>query len=454
MHKNIGAIVLILCGSVLSAPYSYCQENKANIAIELSLEDAVNLAFKNNKDIQIQEEEIKVAKANMLAAYSQFLPKVNLGAGYTQNGAILQVPIPGSQKDPGIFSGYKNDNKLGLSLDESIYNGGANFANFKQAQLGIKVQEETLHFRKLDLEFETKRLYYGLLLAYETERITQDLLSQAKSHYEDVKNKFSQGIASKFDLLQSKVQVSKLMPELVRAKNTIDSIMADLKKLLSLKMQDYIALKERLSYSPIEINEEKFLKNAYLARPEMILKSLGIDISKWQIEMAKAGSRPQVNAGVNYSYRSNNLGNMLNDRHSNWNAGFSVTIPIFDGFSTKAKVQEARTRYAQATLDKENLGDQIAVDIRKACLDLNQALSIIDASKDNTEEAKEALKIAEVSFDNGEGTNLDILDSQVTLSQIEKNYSEGIYDYLMAEAFLDRSIGRVFSEEGKNEKKD
>lgn len=457
MHKNTRTmsrvLIVILC-LFSGIPYTFCETDKAASEFSLSLKDTIIMAFKNNKDIRIQEQEIKVAKANMLAAYSQFLPKVNLDAGYTHSGAILQLALPESKKDLGIFGGYKNDNRLGVSIDESIYNGGANFANFKQAELGLEVQEETLHARKLELEFEAKRLYYGLLLAYETERIAQQLVSQAQSHYEDVKNKFSQGTASKFDLLQSKVQVSKLMPELVRAKNAIDSIMADLKKLLSLKMQDYITVKEKLAYSPIEINEGEFLKNAYMNRPEMILKSLGINISKWQIEMAKAGSQPQVSTGLDYSYRSNNLGNMFNNRHSNWSAGLSVTIPVFDGFSTKAKVEEAKARYAQAGLDKENLSDQIAVDIKKACLDLNQALSIIDASKDNIEEAKEALKIAEVSFDNGEGTNIDILDTQVTLSQIEKNYSEGIYDYLMAKAFLERSVGQGFKGEEKNEKKD
>jgi outer membrane protein TolC len=119
-----------------------------------------------------------------------------------------------------------------------------------------------------------------------------------------------------------------------------------------------------------------------------------------------------------------------------------VSLPVFDGYSTKAKVDQARARYEQAVLAKEDLGEQIAVDIRKACLDLKQAQAIIESQKDNIEEAREALKISEVSYDNGEGTNLDVLDSQVSLSQVQKNLSEGVYDYLMAKAFLDRTMGQ------------
>jgi outer membrane protein TolC len=439
--------------------YGLCETDKAVPDYSLSLEEAVALAFKNNKDIHIQEQEVNAAKAVVVGARSKFLPNLNASAGYTHFGSFLTIPSIwakefGVKKDPGIFFGFQDNNRVGVELDQNIYNGGANIANLRQAQVNLKIQKETLRARKLDVEFETKSLYYGVLLAYETERITEDLVNQAQSHYEDVKKKFGQGTSSKFDVLQSKVQVSKLIPELVKAKNAIDLIAADLKKMLGLKMQDSLMVKDKLLYSLIEIREEEFLKQAYLNKPEMNLKALGIDITEWAIQMAKSGWRPRVNAELSNSYSSNNLGNIFNDRHSNWNAGFTVTIPIFDGFSTKAKVDETKARYAQATLEKENLIDQIAVDIKQACLDLKQAETIINSSKDNIEEAKEALRIAEVRYDNGEGTNLDVLDAQVSLSQIEKNLSEGIYDYVMAKAFLDRTMGQGYLEEAKNEKKD
>jgi len=215
-----------------------------------------------------------------------------------------------------------------------------------------------------------------------------------------------------------------------------------LNKLLARKVDFPIETKEKLSYYITEIKEGEFLKSAYLEQPEIKLKSLGIDIDKWGIQMARSGYRPQVDILAGYSYRSNNLGNMINEQHKNWNAGISVNIPIFEGFSTKAKVDAAKARFAQAKLSKENLSDQIAVDVRKACLDLKKSEAIIRSQKDNVGEAQEALRIAEVSYANGVAINLDVLDAQVSLAQIQRNLASGIYDYLMAQAFLDRSIGR------------
>jgi outer membrane protein TolC len=384
-----------------------------------------------------------VAQADILGATSVFLPQVNLGAAYMHNDKVLAQ---------NIFTGYNNDHLVNFTLAESVYKGGANTANLRQAKLSLEVQRETLRARKLDLEFDAKRLYYGLLLAVETHRIAREALDQAIAHYEVVKQMYKHGTASRFDLLQSGVQVSLLEPDVVKAKNDIDSLKADLNKLMAYKVDSPIETKERLVYSTLKITEDEFLKAAYLNRPEVKLKSLGVDIDRWSIQMAKSGYRPSVDFLAGYSWRSNNPGNMFNQKQANWNTGLAVNIPIFEGFSTKAKVNAARARFAQAKISQENLIDQIAVDIRKGCLGLKEALAIIKSQDDNLEEAKEALRIAEVSYANGVAINLDVLDAQVSLAQIQKNLVSGIYDYLMALAYLDRSMGKSFIKENYYEK--
>ena len=432
-----------------------CQAEEQSGLILNSLGEAISIAYKNNKDIQIQEKEADISRANILGARSEFLPDVNVVGGYTHNGAVFPSTATSTEpkKDFGVFGGYKNDNQLGVSVGQIVYNGGANIANYRQSKIAFSEQEETLRATKLNVELQGKQLYYGLLLAYETERIAQDLLDQAQAHYLKVEQMFQQGTASKFDMLQSKVQVSLLVPELVNAENSIGIIMAELNKLLGLKVQQRLLIKDNLTFAPFEIKEDEFLKSAYLNKPEMILKSLGIDMDKWGIKFAKAGWLPQVNASADYNFRSNNTANMFNNRHSNWNIGVSLSIPIFDGFATKAKVEAARAKYSQSLISKENVADQIAVSIRQDCLDLKQAAAIIKSQQDNLEDAKEALKIADVRFENGIGINLDVLDAQVALAQVKVNLAQGIYDYLVAQADLDRNMGKEYLLEAKNEKK-
>jgi len=187
MKSLLKKLMIIACFFYF-APYGLCETCKGPAVYSLSVDEAVALAFKNNKDIRIQEEEVSAARAAIVGERSGFLPKLNAVAEYTHSGSVLALSqAQGTKKDVGIFTGYKNDNKAGLQLEQDIFNGGANTVNLRQAQVKLKIQEETLRARKLDTGFEVKRLYYGLLLAHEAERIAQNLLGQAKSHYEEVK---------------------------------------------------------------------------------------------------------------------------------------------------------------------------------------------------------------------------------------------------------------------------
>lgn len=445
VYKELKVIVdksfkLALVILFLFASSTYAQDSGA----KMTLKDSILIAYSANKDLQMQVKQIEAAKAGIVDARSLFLPEVDFNGSYTRNDKVL-APA-------NIYSGYKNDNIVGLSFTESLYSGGANLSTYKQSQLSLKAEEETLRAKKLDVEFEAKRLYYGLLLAIETARIAQELVDQAKAHYQNVKDRYEHGTVSRFDLLQSKVQVSLLIPQLVSARNEINILKAQLNKLLARDVDSAVDPLDKLQYSEIKIEENDFLQYAYLNKPEMILKSLGIDIDKWAIKMAYSGYRPQVDVKADYGYRSGNLDNIFNSSQRNWSAGIVVRIPIFDGFSSQAKVAAAKARYAQAKIDRSNIADQIAVDIRQACLDLRESLAIIDSQKDNVGEAQEALYISEVSYDSGVAINLDVLDAQTSLAQVQKNLAEGIYDYLMAEASLAKTMGKSIITEEADEK--
>lgn len=459
VFKEIRVIFLgVFCSFFfISSVLSANDEQDPRGAVVLSIKDTIDTAYQSNIDIQIQESQVKSAQAGIVEAKSYFLPKVNLDGSYTHNNASLGSSVTtalSSKKDIGAIAGYQDDNELGIAVSESVYSGGANRARFKESEVNFRIQEETLRARKLDVAFEAKRLFYGLLLAFETNDIMEDLLFQAQAHYEDTKHMFNQGTASKFDVLQSKVHVSTIVPEVIKAATSIELIEAELKKLLSISMDDELKLEGTLVSPFIELDEKGFLSEAYLEKPEMILKALGVDLSRWSIEMAKSTHRPQININAGYDYKSNDWADMFNKRHNTWAAGVAVTIPIFDGFYTKARVDAAKQRYAQSVLSEDDFSQQLAVDIKRACLDLKKAREIIISQEDTVVEAKEALKIAEVSFDSGVATNLDVIDAMVSLSQVRENLSNGRYDYLIAKAYLDKTRGCEWAifDDGRDER--
>lgn len=411
----------------------------------LNLRDAIRVAQMNNLSIRIQEEEVEYAKGNIIYATSSFLPQINGQYTYTFNSTVFYSDsLPNHRIDTRVYTGFKNDNNLGIYAKETVYNGGANVASLKQARINLKISEETLRASKLEIEFETKRLFYGLLLAYETKRIAQNLVDQAQAHYEEVKSMYAQGTASKFDVLQSKVKISTVLPQLVSADNSVELIKAELKKLLVWDIRDPVMIDGKLAHADVPIKEEEFLGEAYRRNPQMIMKILGVDLNKWAIEFAKAGWYPQVAASFSGNYKTDNLNNMINPAHGIYAIGVTATVPIFDGFATFGKVKEADARYNQARFEKRDYADQLAVDVRSACLDMRKAKSLIEAETDSVVEAKEALRLSEVRFQNGVGINLDVFDSEVSLAQVEQSLAQATYDYIIAKAQLDRLMGHEY----------
>jgi outer membrane protein TolC len=446
--KRLIFVVVAAALAAAAAPSSFSAEITLKDARTYTIKEAIRVAILNNKSVQIQEEELACSKGNVLYAVSQFLPKVNLEYDFKYTEAVLDTkPAPGHRKDTRIFTGYKSDNYAAVGIDETVYNGGANIATFRQAKLQVKAQEESLRSTKLGVEFETKRLFYGVLLAYETKRIAADLVEQARAHYDKTKQMFDQGTASKFDVLQSKTQVSRTIPQLVNAQNAIDLLLEELKKEMGVDMLSPIDVAGTLGHRPIKIDEAAFLKEAYAGNPDIIMNLLGIDISRWAIEFAKSGWYPQVSAKANFNYRSDDIVNMINNTHGNWYMGVKTSVAAFDGFATKAKVDEANARYNQSKLEEMNTIDQVTLDIKNACINMANAQAVIDAERDSVDEAKEALRLSEVRFANGVGINLDVFDCQVSLAQIEQYLAQGIYDYIVGKAQLDRSLGREFTGE-------
>lgn len=438
--------LLVIAVSAAGVLVSYAGEAPSPAAKTLKIKDAVDFAFLNNKSVQIQKEEIEYAKANIQSAQSAFFPHVDTELGYTFKDAVPPTyALLGGRKDQRSFTGYQNDNLFTLGVKQIVYNGGTNIGTLEQARLNLKVEQETLRATKLEVEFETKRLFYGVLLAYETLRIAQDLVDQARAHYEEVRKKFDQGTASRFDALQSKTHVARLIPQLVRAESSVELLTAEFKKLLSIDLKNEVSLVGELKTPYIEIKEDDFLQETYRRNPYMILRLLGLDINKVAIDLAKAAWYPQINASANLVGQSNSLGNILNSFHNNWDVGIRGSMDVFDGFATKAKVDEAKAKYNQAELHKENTAEQLAVDIKDACLNLVKAKAVIESQEAAIVEAKEALRLSEVRYDNGVGINLDVFDAEVALAQVEQQFAEGVYDYIMANAQLDRTMGKEVS---------
>ena len=125
-----------------------------------------------------------------------------------------------------------------------------------------------------------------------------------------------------------------------------------------------------------------------------------------------------------------------------WNIGVQINIPIFDGMATRANVQQAKSGLEQMQLAKHQRINFVEFEVRTAYLNLIQAKSSIDVQKETVAQAEESMRIANLRYDNGMLTSVELTDAQLALAQAEVNHLQARHDYVVEFARLERAVGQ------------
>ena len=143
--------------------------------------------------------------------------------------------------------------------------------------------------------------------------------------------------------------------------------------------------------------------------------------------------------GVDYLYEKPYYGEDV--WKTDWNFTLALSVPIFDGFLTRSKVRSAKSDLRQLEITESQTEDMIRLEISQAISDLNLARENILSQTENVNQAKESLRIANVQYDKGLLTNLELMDTEFALTVAETNHLQALSDYLIAKAQYQRAIG-------------
>jgi outer membrane protein TolC len=122
-------------------------------------------------------------------------------------------------------------------------------------------------------------------------------------------------------------------------------------------------------------------------------------------------------------------------------AGVQMSWPIFDGFLTKGRVDEAKARRGKAAEAKAETTRVIQLQVRSAWSDLRTAQSVLTAQAENIRKAERALELSKSRYGAGAGTQIDVLNAQTALTEARGSYVEALGNYSVARATLIRATG-------------
>ncbi|MFQ6109193.1 MAG: TolC family protein [Candidatus Aminicenantales bacterium] len=438
MKKSV-IITVIICLVFFSGRLAFSQEK-----LVLTLEESIRLALSQNPYHLASEERIEAARSQVREAASGFLPTLNAQGLRTLDEKLFELEFPSlipGQPPRRMSIDFTKDYQFSLSFSLPLFTSGRLTSNFKQAKYNLLSTEEAARQSTHLTVYNTKKAFYGVLLGREFVKVAEEAVEVAEKHYRNVKNLYEVGMASKFDLLRSEVELANLKPQLIRARNSLNIAELGLKTLLGLDLSQPIELEGNLRFEPYEPDLEECLAKALQNRPELSQIRYQEQMAGEMVKLARAANLPSLAVAGTYNFWAD----QFNFQKDNWQSYYTInlvlTVPLFNGFAASAKVAQSRAMIRELELTRKGLEEAIRFEVRQAILNLKEARESLLSQGKNVEQAQESLRIAELNFSEGLATTLDVSSAQAALTQAKTNYSQALYDYVVSLAELDRAMG-------------
>ena len=441
----------------------------------LTLDEAVQLALKQNPDILKALQDIQRTKGQIFQVAAQGVPNL-IGTGNYLNtdnklrqglssssgkNSSLFVPLidPQTGVQTGVLdlnrlssgsgsnSSLNNTYLLNIQLRQLIYNGGAVFAAVRGAKLTADNSFYQLRETVETVVNNVKTQFANILQNEALIRIQEQQIALLASQLKDQENRFAAGTVPRFDVLQAEVALANQRPQLINAQNNFRIAQLQLSQTLG---YDYVPDRgERppfrvigqLEVIPFNINIADAVAIAEKYRPLLRQARQNVMIQQENVKVQKAGYLPSIFGTANYLLQNDRRSQDLTRTDNGFTVGGNITWNVFDGGLTYGKVRQARAEMLQSAVTYEDTRRSIGLAVQDALSRLRQSLELVNSQRENVGKAEESVRLSRARLSAGAGTQLDVLNAQVALSQAQVTELQARYSYTVALADLRRQTG-------------
>ncbi len=417
-------IIIVFIGLILLLLPS---QGKAEEEISLTLDEAIGFALRQNRDILIKAQDVEKSKKKVSEAQAGLLPTLNFTA--TASDTI------------GLYSKDLTQATTQATVKQYLFKGGKTINTIKQNEYKQEVSQALLDKTKLDSVLEVKKTFYTLLLANEFSEVNKGILDNTREHLEFLLTRYQNGQASQSEILKIQQSSASVEQAYEASLNQVQASQILLNNLLYLDQNTKIKPNAEFAYEQADaLYDEEFLK-AMQNRPEIRQYEAQVNADKKAIEIAKADNRPSIYASWDYYSRSHTAATTTRGWNDYNIVGITFSWPIFDGWQTKSKVEQAIIDLKETRALKEKAISDIALELKNAYLDLKNAISKIKSAQADIEVYNDKLSVTQEKYKQGMASSLDLSDASLGEKIALFNEAQAIYDYIIAKARLEKATG-------------
>ncbi len=431
------SFVLLVAGALCLGAFP--EAGASSLPATLDLPAALALAVEHNPAIRQSRARIDESSGALDEARAGRLPTVTVSAGYTRTDEGRFENLN------GIRFGNPDAWTAGVQAVQPLYTGGAVEAGTRGArasrEAALADYETTVH----DELLAVRERFFDVLLARERVVVAEEAVKLLEEELENARARVDAGSGSPFERLRAEVALANGQPPLIRARNGLRLAAVDLVRAIGLPPDDSAGerVTGRLEFSEAEVSKEAALASALERRPELRRLERLVEAAGEAVTAAGAGTRPSLGVFAGYDVAKSSFSDDFGDSVDGWSAGIQGSWSIFDGKATRGKVAQVRSRLEQSRIALESARLAIEAEVRRAHSSHVEAGELMRASQKVVEQAEESVRLARARFDAGAATQLDVLQSQVALTEARTNEAEALHGAGVALARLQRAAALI-----------
>ena len=449
MMKKLAVTMMILAGLMLSLTAASAQTEANTEPTVITLEQALEIALSENVSVKVADMEIERTGYAKKGTYAALFPTIDAVGSYqrTIKKQVMVMAMNGQENriEVGMFNTINASASVAMPLVSAQL-----WQSLKLSGMDVELAVEKARSSRLETVTQVKNAYYAILFAKEAFNVYKDVYENAVANLAEAQKKYDAQKASEFELIRAKTTVEQAIPNVYNAESSIILALWQLKAVLGVELDMNLDVAGSLAdYSTHMFYDIHQHDNASL-EDNSTMKQLALqaEMLAETVKLQKFANIPTLAASFNFSYMS-----MANDVPLNqftWvpysTAGLSLSIPIFAGGKRYQAIRQAKNQHQQVVLQVENTEKQLKIAIRQSLNTMEMNMKSYYAAQNAVASAQKAYNIAEASYQVGRSTLIELNDAQLALTQSRLAESQAIYNFVVAKAQLEQTLGHDFVE--------
>ncbi len=434
-------VLLLLIAVVVRGAQPDTRPGAQPAALRLTLRDAVEMALKQNPQVQIANLNTAVTQENQIVARSALLPQANLAiseAVQRENlEAFLGMKVAGFPEHSGPFRIFQGGSNGSVPIfDLAAWH---RWRQSKENTTGSRAQEMTV--REQDVQLVVSQ-YLGSLRASADVNAAQSRVALAKALFDQASDLQKNGVGTGIDTLRANVQYQNEQQRLIEARTALATSVFALSRLLNLDPHQPIELADSSEFfhTPA-FSADETMERAFAERPEM--KALASQIRSAELEKKTAQDARIPRLALNGQWSEEGLSPA--SAIPVYNFAASLDVPLFTGGRIRAQVAIEDLELKKLDQQQIDLRNQIAQEVKTATAQLDAAKSEVDVANLGVDLAQQEVTQARDRFQAGVANNIEVITAQDELARANDNQIVALYRYNQARADLAHATGQMES---------